>query len=166
MTAYFDSFDTGVREADKLDEWKRHEAYREMEGRLVYDVTLAAMLPGFPETLREVIHRIVLCYGVDSLPANTPPEAAAAYEETAAYGRRLLRMSGDLHSVFHEVGRTVPGYGDNPRTWPGAIVAQGEGQRERIVARWLVEGPPPANSPADVNQWQRAKARADRDGGK
>lgn len=78
-------------------------ALAEIEGELVRDVTVRVMFPDFPEDLREAIHRTVLRYGVTMIPDLAYPADFETFQEHQA---RLHTLSGDLHTIFHEVART------------------------------------------------------------
>lgn len=168
MSSYFDDTDHRLREAKPTDqaEWDGLpcSAFEAIERKLVFDVTVAAALPGFPADLADAIHRVVLRYGVVALPDVAEP---ADFETDEEHRRRLFYLSGDLHSIFHEVGRRCwPTLSDNPRL--GVIRVFDAGEERRIalaeVARWgdvraeaeiagLVKGPQYGMIEDSSGQW-------------
>ncbi len=139
MTAYFDSKHEDLAKLAAVDitalvgeDVSTH--YRklvELEGLIVWDVTLATEMPGFPEDLREQVHKLVLKYGTETQPVNSHgPE----YEEFADHCKGINSLVWDLHTVFHEVAkRQLDGFSDDPRTPLRILYARGEEHREQMV---------------------------------
>lgn len=135
MTAYFDDCARQIHEASvKLrlpsENFAALEALRLIEEKMVFDVTVAAMLPGFPADCREMIHKVVLKHGVHTRPVNAPE---ADYEDDSQYVSRMRELEGGLHSVFHEVAHALGGGWDNPLVGIRRIYAQGDAEREKMV---------------------------------
>lgn len=132
MTSYFDKAHTDLRAARRLDTWEMLQAFDAIESLVVYDCTLAALTPGFPEDLRKNVHAVVLKYGVTTLPCNAPP---ADFETSDDHLRRLGDLVWHLHSVFHDVAhRGLDGFSDSPTFPLRRIYALGEEEREKMVA--------------------------------
>ncbi len=131
MTAYFDRIDSEIHATRSLPEWKKASALEKIERRLVHDVTIAVELPGFDEDLREAVHRVVMRYGVATLPINAP---RADFEFNDEYGQRLASMASDLHTIFHGwCSRNLAEHSDDPRARLQAFYVQGEERREGMV---------------------------------
>lgn len=136
MTAYFDDMS---RRISRLKEVDAYDGARDLELKLVRDVTICAMWPGFPEDLRLAVHKTVLCFGIQSLPVNAEPADFEFWEE----GRqRLHRLCSDFHDIFHELARRdIYGFSDSPKMPLAVLYATGEEERERMVeAAKLVAG--------------------------
>ena len=139
MTAYFDQAHEDLRGARGMGYGAMVERFDAVETRVVHDCTVAAMFPEFPPDLREAIHRVVLRYGIQTLPVNAPP---ADFDTPDEHKRRLDCLVGDLHSVFHELGgrlRPDPDwegqyFTDNPLRFVLRMYARGEEEREQMVA--------------------------------
>jgi hypothetical protein len=147
MTAYFDQRHEEVNALKAIDPEAHPEVYRklvELEAAIVWDVTLAAEMPGFPENLRDQVHRLVLKYGTETQPVNAV--AAPSYFDFDDHCDAINHLVWDLHTVFHEVAKLhLDGFGDDPRTPLRIIYARGEERRENMVeplspiASWTVE---------------------------
>lgn len=140
MSSYFDDTDRRIREAKFPDqvEWDGLlcSAFEAIERKLVFDVTVAAALPGFPADLADAVHRVVLRHGVTTLPDVAEP---ADFETDEEHRRRLFYLSGDLHSIFHEVGtRCWPMLSDNPLMGIHRVFDAGEERRIALaeIERW------------------------------
>ena len=133
MTSYFDTAHEEVRLGrTRPDYGVMISRFEEVESRVVFDCTVAAMMPGFPADLREAIHRTVLEHGICTLPVNAPP---ADFETEDDYKRRLDALLWDLHTIFHEVAhRGLDGFTDQPPTPMRRLYALGEEEREKLVA--------------------------------
>ena len=72
MTAYFDAIDKEIAEiADQaMHPDTRKKCWADIEEKLVWDATLAAESPGFPQDLRDKLHRLVLEHAVVARPVN------------------------------------------------------------------------------------------------
>ena len=132
MTTYFDRISSAIDDTRRLPEFAMTDALETIETRMVFDATIAAELPGFPDDLRDAIHRVVLRYGVATLPVNAPP---ADVEHDNEYAQRLADMGSDLHDIFHAYARTSPECSDSPRSRLQMYYAQGEERREALVAQ-------------------------------
>ncbi len=131
MTHYFDKTGEDLSDALRLQGRERVEAFERIEGKLVFDCTIAAMMPGFPADLRLNVHETVNRWAVSMLPVNAPP---ADFETEQEHYRRLVELSEDLHSVFHEVARRcLDGFSDQPDMPMRRIYALGEEEREKLV---------------------------------
>lgn len=96
-------------------------------------MTVAAELPGFPVALRDAVHRVVLRYGVVTLPDNAP---RADFEYNDEYAQRLASMNDDLHTLFHAYARTEGVVcGDDPRNRMREFATRGDERRVAMVAR-------------------------------
>lgn len=123
MTAYFD------RKAQQLDRmrlrWKGgdlsdfnqtppepgDEPYHDFssplerwERSLLRDVQLCATLPGFPAELRDAVQLAIARHSSDPLECGCSFSCPDDADEEATF-RRLHYLCGDLHTIFHEVGR-------------------------------------------------------------
>lgn len=146
MTAYFDSTHSKIRDivsrAD-VDLWEKAKAFDIVEEALVFDCTIAAEWPGFPEDLRDVIHKIVVKLGLASLPINMLRPCMETVED---HGERLHKLCWDLHTAFHEVAyRQLEGFSDDPRFPVRALYAVGEERRENLAAS-APQDPEPSTS--------------------
>lgn len=136
MTAYFDTASRELSDAyavcrDKYEGEYNTEtivAFERIEERIVFDCTVAAMLPGFPEQLRPHLHLAILKHAITMLPVTAPP---ADFETMEEHHRRLQDLQSDLHDVFHSVGHL--GGSDSPLTGIRKLYAQGEEEREQMV---------------------------------
>lgn len=143
MSAYFDGIDAEIAAVGRLeDPYAQSRVLEAVEGKLVTDVTVCAMFPGFPLDLRKRIHEVVLRDGVYNLPVNAKLPEIDTVEEHRA---RLFRMSFDLHTVFHDV-LSLAGHPDDPRAPLRALYARGEAEREQLVAA-LTPAEPPTPDP-------------------
>ena len=132
MTTYFDNAHTLLRDARVLGGEEMIETFDAVEKRVVFDCTVAAMLPGFPADLKKPLHELVLKHGVQMLPVNAPP---ADFETEDDHYRRLNDLVWHLHSVFHTVAeRALENFNDNPLQPLRCLYAKGEEEREGIVA--------------------------------
>lgn len=130
MTAYFDTLTSKIQDVpwDSPTAW---DDYGSLEQDLVFDCTVAAMFPAFPEDLRLCVHRAILKGAVQHLPRNAPP---ADFEHNHEYGARLRTMTSDLHDVFHELARRgIPGFGDSPKAPLRHLYDDGDEIREQFV---------------------------------
>jgi hypothetical protein len=143
MTAYFDSRHEEINKlaANDINTAGVQGAYDlmrrlvELESAIVWDVTIAAEMPGFPEDLRDQVHRVVLKYGTETLPVNMPPGTGAQYDEFPDHCRGLNSMVWDLHTIFHEVAKLqLGGFSDDPRCPLRIIYSRGDERREQMVA--------------------------------
>ena len=122
MSSYFDRTDTRIQDCNDPTELAK------IEEKLVYDVTVCAMFPGFPSNLRLAIHEAILRLGVNSLPFSVYP---ADYETEQEHKYRIQRLSGDLHSIFHVAARM--GLSDSP-TYPlRRLASAGEEERDQMA---------------------------------
>lgn len=132
MTAYFDTLNNEIHAARQGPEHAMADVLEAIERRLVFDVTVAAELPGFPVVLRDAVHRVVLRYGVVTLPDNAP---RADFEHDDEYGQRLASMNDDLHTLFHAYALTYGVVcGDDPRNRMQEFATRGDERREAMVA--------------------------------
>jgi hypothetical protein len=115
MTSYFDTKHDQLRklgERAKKEEWTFEllEELRKLEDEILFDCQLVSMMPNFPEDLKD---------GMQLLIARLASEPliyvhADDYDEEVTL-QRLHRLTFDLHSLFHEVGRRgIFGFSDNP----------------------------------------------------
>lgn len=127
MTAYFD------RRAQQLDRMRARwaagdhspfvstppdpgdEAYHDFgsplerwERDLLRDVQLCATLPGFPADLRDAVQAAIARHGSDPLECQCSFSCPDDADEVATF-TRLHYLCGDLHTIFHEVGRVAQG---------------------------------------------------------
>jgi len=137
MTSYFDDAQTSLHNVHVGDHVRYIEGYEAVEYRVVFDCTVCAMLPGFPEDLRKEIHKTVLKYGISMLPVNAPP---ADFETEHQHYRRLCDLVSYLHTIFHEVAhRNGPG-ADSPTLGIRSIYSQGDEEREQMVIAGVQAG--------------------------
>jgi hypothetical protein len=119
MSSYFDAIDNEI--------YERINLYA-TEEKLVRDVTICAMFPGFPEDLRKHVHAAILRNGINSLPTFAY-EADPATDDDVA--RCLGRLNSDLHDIFHEAARR--GLSDSPSYPLRLLASAGEEERENLV---------------------------------
>lgn len=134
MSSYFDDIDEQIRNTRGNPE--ASDLLRQIEEKLVFDVTVATELPGFPADLAVAVHEVVLRHGVYSLPAEAEPRD---FETEDDHRRFLFNLSGDLHSIFHAVGhRCFPELSDNPLTGLRKIFDRADLKRSAMVEdlRW------------------------------
>lgn len=164
MTAYFDNKDKELRQLrDAIEMLERDPdhvlvaeltergqgsllgnanriftAIDDWEHTLVYDVTLCAQQPGFPEDLREAAYKLMLRHGVATLPVNHG--GRTDIESVDDHLRSLATLSHHLHTVFHALaGQNIDRFSDDPRAPMRCIFSDGEEIRERMVAQMKVE---------------------------
>lgn len=128
MTAYFD---TAHKELwDSLKDDNPVGGFDRIEHQVVFDCTVAAMLPDFPEDLKIRVHKAVLKHGVNMLPVNAPQ---ADFETNDQHATRLSQLFEELHTIFHDVARrALPRFSDNPKMPVYTLYACGEEEREEI----------------------------------
>ena len=132
MSGYFDAIDNRIRnlKEDDYAEDGTTTAYN-LEMELVRDVTVCAMLPGFPEDLKRPIHETVLKYGIHTLPRNAAPRDFETFDQ---HRELLRRLSSDLHTIFHAVGHSEsPGFSDNPLSGLRNLYDKGDEEREALL---------------------------------
>lgn len=139
MTSYFDGRHEELRKVEEAIK-ARPEAVSEhaaaieaIDAGVVWDVTLAAEMPVFPEDLRLRVHNVVLKYTAACQPVNS--KNLPDYESIEDYARDIHKMIWDLHTVFHDVAsRKLQGFSDDPRAPLRVIYARGEEERERLAS--------------------------------
>ena len=149
MTEYFDDV---WRQLSRLDfeDSKIHDRLREIEFKLVSDVSICTQLPGFPEDLRAAIDIIITAGGVYTTPdVRGFPQGDT--EDLQDHRRKLIDLSGDLHTIFHEVEeRQLDRFTDSPTCPVRCLFADAEERRENNAAGfvflmkllpWLQESP-------------------------
>lgn len=142
MTAYFDDRHTELRKitdaikiAESEDEhgvapYRLYDQVNAYDRALVWDVTLAAQSPGFPEAQRTAIHKLVLRYSAECQPVNSK---GLEYETVHERIDDLHTLTWDLHSVFHEIAQMhMEGFSDDPRSPLRVLYAAGEEIREQL----------------------------------
>ena len=142
MTAYFDAVDQKIRDLTTAHYWAPDpyrnipiffDGLRAIETSLVFDCTVAVMLPWWPHPdLREAVHRAVLAHGIESLPETATPADNGEMEVVQWASWRISRLNSDLHDIWHEVAHR--GGTDNPRGGVLDLFGQGEMERERLAA--------------------------------
>lgn len=134
MTTYFDTFDNRLRDiaACHAAGVCVSEELGAMETELVRDVSVAAMVPGFPDALRSLIHRAVLRWSYFTRARELPE---IDFDDDIVWIRRLRGMSDALHGIFHEVGRSgVDGFGDSPLRAIQTLADRAEDERLAMFA--------------------------------
>jgi len=152
MTAYFDSKGKQLYDvheafiAGKLSVGDFTTQVETIDRDVVWDVSLASELPGFPEHLRTRVHETVLRHSSAGLPVNAKDPC---YETPGDFVRGIHRLVGDLHTIFHDVFlANVPRFTDDPRSALRAIYADAEVKREEMIEARGIEGRlPPAPDP-------------------
>jgi hypothetical protein len=144
MTTYFDTAHEDIAKAlnprtevsaeHPTPQRPDHEvaaAFDDIEGRVTFDCTVCAMWQGFPEDLRERVHRTILAHGVGSLPVNAPGKEIDTIEE---HRNHIDRLIFDLHTIWHDLLlRRLDSFSDDPRLPLRILYARGEGERECMV---------------------------------
>lgn len=122
------------------------DALYALDERIVRDVSIAVMMPtvparggveerpACPTAIAAHVHRLIARYSV-SAQGGGRHTGTADYETDEEYRAGLLRLSWDLHTVFHELGHTEEWlYGDGPMSVLGCLEADAEQAREDVVA--------------------------------
>ena len=135
MSGYFDDWDSRLAQAaTTVVDDRGVIGWEALEEQLVWDVTLAAESPGFPDDLRDAIHAAIVEHAVQARPLNhaTNPRV----DEREDVFRELGRLSFELHSIFHEVAnRNLVGFSDSPLAPLRVLFARGEARREDLARR-------------------------------
>lgn len=113
MSAYFDDLGQEIEDAPDA------ETLADIEDRLVRDVDAVCACPAIPRGLRDAMHRAILAGAVSNGFPGTPGYETA--DTTEAQRSFLRTMAGDLHSLFHVIARTVPGFVDSPDVGDGGV---------------------------------------------
>lgn len=152
MTAYFDSKGKQLHDvhqafiAGKLSIGEFTTQVETIDRDVVWDVSLASALPGFPVHLRTRVHETVLRHSSAGLPVNAKDPC---YETTDDFARGIEHLISDLHTVFHDVFRAnVPRFTDDPRSSLRALYADAELVREEMIETRGIDGrlPPAPNT--------------------
>lgn len=134
MTAYFDDVDARLRElterwGEAVWVWRDDYALEQLDRTIVTDVSCCAEWSGFPVDLRDLVHEVVLRHSVVAQPRGAVM-ACPNYETTPARIRGMVKLSKELHDVFHVVGsRRLAGFSDDPKEPLIALAAVGEDRR-------------------------------------
>lgn len=137
MTTYFDTFEAKVAAVDAEGDDAPY-ALRELDAEFVRDVSLGAMWPGFPVD-PDVVFGLIATYSLAGRPVN---HIGGSPETTQEYKAALLRLSWELHTIWHEVGRCKGFYGDEPLAPITALLADAAERTAQAVGR-LGLGPSP-----------------------
>ena len=130
VTAYFDRTSASI--AALTADSAGYDAIRDIEFRLVRDVRVCAEMPGFPDDLRNAVDVSVLTRGIYSRPRPLQPGDA---DDFADHRRKLVRLSEDFHTVFHEVARRgLPRFSDSPTCPVSCMAADGENRQDNMAA--------------------------------
>lgn len=113
MTTYFDRIHQKLLDLGPDDSLEAlGETLGEIEEEMVRDVMICSRLPGFPQSLKAPLYKVVVDNAVSTLPRDLPP---ADFEFNWQYRDRLVAMCRDLHTIFHNVAyEEVEGFGDSP----------------------------------------------------
>jgi len=103
-----------------------------VEETLVFDCTVAAEWPGFPEVLRDQVHAAIVARAISCLPINA--KVRPFIDTLEQQVDRLHALCWDLHTIFHDVSQH-PGFSDDPRSPLRALFTLGEERREELVAK-------------------------------
>jgi len=129
MTHYFDDAHAQLDAID-LDSHDFYIELEQLEQRVVFDCTVCAQAPDFPEDLREAIHKTVLKYGVRSLPV----DADRDFEHVEQHVRFLGRLFSGLHTIFHTLAyRRLEIWWDSPLAYVRRLYTDGEEIREKMI---------------------------------
>jgi len=131
VTGYFDEYARCVQDADPYEGPNNFET---LERELVADVTLVAEAPGLPQRYRRKIHALVRGLGVATAEKGFPgydPETHDAHRQQPA------QLGSDLHSLFHDIARTVPGLTDYPTSYRMRVDTRGSDYRAAMHAGTL-----------------------------
>lgn len=134
MTAYFDETHERLRAVD-LTDWRAVERLGEIEQKLVFDCTIAAMWEGFPPEVAKGIHTTIMLGAVQMQPRPLPEADIADFETIEEHVQRLHSLCWDLHTHFHNAALTegYP-YGDSPLNPTAALFGKGEEVRDHMAA--------------------------------
>ncbi len=121
------------------------DALYALDERIVRDVSIAVIMPTVPArggaevrpacpvAYADRVHRLILRYSV-AAQCGGRHEGGADYESDEEYRAGLLRLSWDLHSVFHDLARLDDWvYGDGPMLVLGCLETDAEQAREDIA---------------------------------
>lgn len=149
MTTYFDAFDNKLHdiasrgvEGDDIS-----EELGALETEIVRDVSVAVMVPGFPDGLRRPVHLAVLRWSFFTRPRELPE---VDFDDDAVWIQRLRDMSNALHGIFHEVGRAgIDGFGDSPLHAFRVMADRAEDERMALYAADATVAPGRKHIPGD-----------------
>jgi hypothetical protein len=133
MTAYFDQVHDEFNALDPNNISAFCKGIDQIEERLVFDCSVCAQWPGFPEDLRQRVHETILKYGSATLPMDFPRGFDTAEEQLES----MHKLCFDLHSIFHDLlNRGLDGpWSDDPRMPLRALYAQCEEVREQLARK-------------------------------
>jgi hypothetical protein len=128
MTAYFDDIQTALLDVPEgvfLPSW-----FTPIEQNLVRDVSIASELPHFPKGFRKKANKLILQWGVTTLPDNLEFD----YDRDEQAIARIRRLASELHSLFHEIARSMESQGfqrnmDNPLAFLALLADKSEYRR-------------------------------------
>jgi hypothetical protein len=137
MTYYFDKTSAAAADVGKaaasMTIRQRSVALDEIERRLVFDVSVCAACPGFPDDLVDRVNETVLRRSVGGYTVGWAPPYPMTVEEHAAM---VVALSEDLHTIFHDLAeRQVPDFGDDPTIPVKVLAARTEERREQLAER-------------------------------
>lgn len=140
MTYYFDETDRQLSIAKTLPAPEQQIRLREIEEKLVFDVSVCIMMDGFPTELRIAANKVMLERAVECRPVNSPDNPRIA--EWHDHVEELREMSCNLHTIFHRVVNEweIPGlldngacFSDDPTRPLRALATLAEAEREEMV---------------------------------
>lgn len=147
MTHYFDDTDRQISDAATLAGQQAQERLRQIEHKLIFDVSVCVMMSGFPESLRVEANKIMLEHAVEWRPCNSLDNPRV--QELHDHIEELYKMSCDLHTLFHRVVNEweIPGllpdgayFSDDPTRLLRALATQAEAEREEMAEAGKKEG--------------------------
>lgn len=135
MTAYFDRAGVALREAvTGMQQTGATQPILDIEERVVRDVTVCVMMPGFPEDLARRVHLKILDRAIEARPVNRENHPhAGAFESIYDAVEEINALIFDLHTIFHELAeRRLEGFSDDPLCPFRVLYAKGEAVRESM----------------------------------
>lgn len=135
MTAYFDRAGVALREAvTGMQQTGATQPILDIEERVVRDVTVCVMMPGFPEDLATKVHLKILDRAIEARPVNRENHPhAGAFESIYDAVEEINALIFDLHTIFHELAeRRLEGFSDDPLCPFRVLYAKGEAVRESM----------------------------------
>lgn len=137
MTEYFDDVGRTISALDLTDH-RIHDMLRDIEWKLVSDVSICTQMPDFPEDLRDAIDHLILTSGIYTTPPVCGfPQGDA--EDLHDHRRKLRDLGGDLHTIFHEVARRgLDRFSDSPLMPVRCLFADAEERRENDAAAYVL----------------------------
>lgn len=115
MTYYFDNKqrELSMIRVDEMTNGAAAKALEAIDEAVVWDVSIASELPGFPPHLIDAVGKCILEHSSACQPIGAE---GPNYETPDAHRRGIGTLIDRLHTVFHDVTQAaVVGFTDDPR---------------------------------------------------